>query len=274
MNKKKNKILKPTTAVILCGGRGSRLGVLGDKMPKTLVKVNNKEILWYILNHLKVQGFTDVILPLGYKGGVIKKFLKKNKNFNLNIKAINTGIKTEIGKRLSLIKNEIKSKNFLLLNGDAIFRFNLKNIYKTHCKKNLGVTFISGEFTYAYGTIGVKNNKIIDFKRNLIFQSLNIRNGKKYQAFNFTGMSIVKTELLEKFDKFIKNSKNFEQEFYPRIIRKFRTELVKVNEFWHSVDSIKDLDILNNSSEKNQKLKRLKSLENFLKKNFLKFTKI
>ena len=110
MNKKKNKILKPTTAVILCGGRGSRLGVLGDKMPKTLVKVNNKEILWYILNHLKVQGFTDVILPLGYKGGVIKKFLKKNKNFNLNIKAINTGIKTEIGKRLSLIKNEIKSK--------------------------------------------------------------------------------------------------------------------------------------------------------------------
>ena len=87
-------------------------------------------------------------------------------------------------------------------------------------------------------------------------------------------MSIVKTELLEKFEKLIINSKNFEEVFYPRIIRKFRTELVKVKEFWHSVDSIKDLDILNNSSEKNQKLKRLKSLENYLKKNFLKFRKI
>ena len=98
MKKKKNKFLKSATAVILCGGRGTRLGTLGDKVPKTLVKVNNKEILWYILNHLKIHGFEDIILPLGYKGELIKKFLKKNKNFGLNIKTINTGIKTNIGK--------------------------------------------------------------------------------------------------------------------------------------------------------------------------------
>jgi glucose-1-phosphate cytidylyltransferase len=270
MKKKRNKFLKSATAVILCGGRGTRLGTLGDKVPKTLVKVNNKEILWYILNHLKIHGFEDIILPLGYKGELIKKFLKKNKNFGLNIKTINTGIKTNIGKRLSLINNQIESKNFLLLNGDAIFRFNLKNIYKTHCKKNLGVTFISGEFTYAYGTIGVKNNKILDFKRNLVFQSLNIRNNKKYKAFNYTGMSIVQTEMIRKFEKFFKNSENFEQEFYPRVIKKFPTELIKVKGFWHSIDSVKDLDIVNNSSVKNQKFKRLKNLKNFLKKNFFK----
>lgn len=269
MKKKSNKFLKSATAIILCGGRGTRLGALGDKVPKTLVKVNNKEILWYILNHLKIHGFEDVILPLGYKGELIKKFLKKNKNFGLNIKTINTGIKTNIGKRLSLINNQIESKNFLLLNGDSIFRFNLKSIFKKHCKKNLGVTFISGEFTYAYGTIGVKNNKILDFKRNLDFQSLNIRDDNKYRAFNYTGMSIVKTELLRKFEKFFKNSENFEQEFYPRVIKYSRNELIKVKGFWHSVDSIKDLDIVNSSSVKNQKFKRLKNLKNFLKKNFL-----
>ena len=78
-------------------------------------------------------------------------------------------------------------------------------------------------------------NKIIDFKRNLVFQSLNVRNDKKYQAFNYTGMSIVKTELLRKFDKYFKNAENFEQEFYPRVIKKFRTELIKVKGFWHSI---------------------------------------
>ena len=40
------------TAVILCGGKGSRLGELGKKMPKTLVKVQGKPILWYILKSL------------------------------------------------------------------------------------------------------------------------------------------------------------------------------------------------------------------------------
>ena len=122
-------------------GRGTRLGALGNKVPKTLVKVNNKEILWYILNILKFNKFQNIILPLGYRGELIKRYLKKNKNFGMNIKMINTGLKTNIGKRIFLISNEIKSENFLLLNGDAIFRFNLKSIYNKHCKKKLGSTF-------------------------------------------------------------------------------------------------------------------------------------
>ena len=170
MRNKDSKDFENTTAVILCGGRGTRLGVLGNKVPKTLVRVNNKEILWYILYNLKIHGFKNIILPLGYKGSLIRRFLKKNKNFGLNIKMINTGVKTNIGKRIFLIRNEIKSQNFLLLNGDAIFRFDLKNIFRNHCKKYLGATFICGEFTYAYGSIGVKNSKIIDFKRNLVLK--------------------------------------------------------------------------------------------------------
>ena len=82
-------------------------------------------------------------------------------------------------------------------------------------------------------------------------------------------MSIIKTELLKKFDKFFQNSENFEQEFYPRIIKKFQTELAKVKGFWHSIDSVKDLNMVNNSSVKSQKFIRLKNLKNFLKKNFL-----
>ena len=85
----------------------------------------------------KKNGFNDIILPLGYKGNHIKLFLKKNKNFGLNIKTINTGVQTNIGKRLSLISDELVSDNFLLINGDAIFRLNLKQIYENHCKKTL-----------------------------------------------------------------------------------------------------------------------------------------
>ena len=53
------------TAIILCGGKGTRLGELGKKLPKTLVKIQGKPILWYILRSLKkwIQSlyFTDWI---------------------------------------------------------------------------------------------------------------------------------------------------------------------------------------------------------------------
>ncbi len=263
-----NKLLNIKTAVILCGGRGTRLGALGNEIPKTLVKIQNKEIIWYILNHLKKNGFNHIILPLGYRGNQIKSFLKKNKYFGLKITTINTGVRTNIGKRLSMISDKISSDNFLLINGDAIFNLDLKKIYENHCKNKLGATFLCGEVTYSYGSIGIRNNKIIDFRRNLVFESLKIRNDKQYNAFNYTGMSLIKTNLLKKFEKFFKNSNNFEQDFYPILIKKYKTKLVKIKGFWHSIDNIKDLDAVNIQGDQNQKYKRLKKIKNALKHKF------
>ena len=98
-------------AVILCGGKGSRLGLLGKKIPKTLVKVQGKEILWYIIKYLKFSGFSHIILPLGYKGNQIKEFLKKNKSFDIKIEAIQTGINSNIGSRISKIIDRINLMN-------------------------------------------------------------------------------------------------------------------------------------------------------------------
>ena len=55
---------KLQTAVVLCGGKGTRLGNIGKKLPKTLVKIQGKEILWYILKILKRNNFNHIILYL------------------------------------------------------------------------------------------------------------------------------------------------------------------------------------------------------------------
>ena len=72
MKRKKVKFFvmkkKYISAVILCGGKGTRLGVLGKKLPKTLVKVNNKPIIWYIIKFLEKNSFNHFILPVGHKG--------------------------------------------------------------------------------------------------------------------------------------------------------------------------------------------------------------
>ena len=129
------------TAVILCGGRGLRLGSISKKIPKSLVKVQGKPILWYIIKILKKNNFNHFILPIGYKGKSIKKYLENKIFSDYDIKIVPTGINTPIAKRIFNIKKYIKSENFLLLNGDAIFDFNLNNIYKNHVKNNK--TFIT-----------------------------------------------------------------------------------------------------------------------------------
>ena len=121
------------SAIILCGGRGTRLGNLGKQMPKTLVKIHGKPILWYILKSLLKNSINHFILPLGYKGNQIKKYIKSEPEFKkLNIDLIETGLDTNISKRIFLVKNKIKSKNLALLNGDAIFDFHLEKIHQAH----------------------------------------------------------------------------------------------------------------------------------------------
>ena len=67
------------TAVILCGGKGTRLGAIGKKLPKTLIKIHNKPIIWYIIKILQKNKLNHFILPVGYKGSQIKRYLKKSR---------------------------------------------------------------------------------------------------------------------------------------------------------------------------------------------------
>ena len=79
------------TAIILCGGKGTRLGNLGKKVPKTLLTVQGKPIIWYIIKFLKKNSINHFILPVGYKGSMIKKYFTKNKEFkDVNLEIINT----------------------------------------------------------------------------------------------------------------------------------------------------------------------------------------
>ena len=249
------------TAIILCGGKGTRLGELGKKIPKTLVKIHNKPILWYILKILKKNKYNQVILPLGFKGKSIRKFLDRNRIIE-DTELVNTGINSNIGKRLFKVSSKIKSKNFLLLNGDAIFDFNLINITKKHAKKNNDITFIVSEITYPYGTIGIENNKIIDFKRNLNYEALKIRGKKKYTAFNYSGMTIInKKKFIAKIKNF-KNSYNFEKDFFPFFIKNYSSNYVGLKGFWHSVDNKKDIDMVNNKKYSSHKYKIINIIKN------------
>ena len=166
------------TAVILCGGKGTRLGSLSKKIPKSLVKIQNKEILWYIINILKINKFNHFILPIGYKGKLIKNFIKKKFKNKSKIEFLILDKILRLHQEFLRLKKYIKSDNFLLLNGDAIFNFDINNIYKKHVLRKVKMTFISFSFQAYFGTISIKKNKVIGFQINLNFNYVGTKNQK------------------------------------------------------------------------------------------------
>ena len=61
-------------AVILAGGKGTRFGNVTKKIPKPMIKVGNKPIIWHIIKHLSSQGVKQFIICTGYKESVIRKY--------------------------------------------------------------------------------------------------------------------------------------------------------------------------------------------------------
>ena len=249
------------TAVILCGGKGSRLGELGKKMPKTLVKVQGKPILWYILKSLKKNNFNHFILPVGFKGQQIIKYLNNNIEFkNFNIDIISTGINNSIAKRIYRIKKHIKSEDFLILNGDAIFYANLSEILKKHKNKKKDISFICCEAEADFGTVGVIKNKVVNFQRGLDFSSVSTGN-RNLKSYVYSGMSIINKKVLaEKF----KNYENFEKDFYPIVIKKFKSDIHTLKGFWYAMDNVKDLEILNKKNVNKKIFNKIYNLSNKL----------
>ncbi len=245
------------TAVILCGGKGTRLGILGKKIPKALVKLQRKPILWFILKSLKKNKFNHYILPIGYKGKKIEKYIKGNSEFKkFNIDLINTGLNTSIAKRIYKIKKHINSNDFLLVNGDAVFDANLNQIYNYHSKKKSDMSFICCEAEADFGTVGTRNGKIINFERSLYFNSVNTKN-KNFKGNVYSGMAIINKKILK--EKFI-NKENFEKEFYPKIIKKYNCKMYSLKGFWYAMDNMKDVDKLNKKKVDNKTYKKISGL--------------
>ena len=70
-------------AIILCGGKGSRLAEETKLIPKPMVKVGSLPIVVHIINHLRFYGIKEIILATGYKSSIIEKFFIITKNLKI-----------------------------------------------------------------------------------------------------------------------------------------------------------------------------------------------
>ena len=135
-----SKFKKNLTVIILCGGKGQRLRPLTYDVPKPLVKIKNKAILEYIIDHLLKFNVQNIIIASGYKNQLIKNFVKKNYK-DKNIEVIDTGVKTSILGRIKKITQK-KEGEFLICYGDTLVDININRLIKFYLlnkKKNCNI---------------------------------------------------------------------------------------------------------------------------------------
>ncbi|MDD5020442.1 MAG: sugar phosphate nucleotidyltransferase [Candidatus Omnitrophica bacterium] len=122
-------------AVILAGGRGTRLGRLTDAIPKPMVPIHEKPFLYHELRMLKSQGYRDILILTGYLGKQIEEYFKDGAGLDLHIAYSHEETPLGTGGALKLAENKI-SDNFILMNGDTIFPFDLHELIGFFHKHN------------------------------------------------------------------------------------------------------------------------------------------
>ena len=120
-------------AVILAGGRGTRLDPVTRIRAKPLVKVNGIPFIEHLIEQLARYGVDEVIVLTGYKRDDFK-YLESESN-KIRIKIVEGEIEWETGKRLSEARNEVK-KEFILLYGDNYIYHNLNRLEEVYKEKD------------------------------------------------------------------------------------------------------------------------------------------
>jgi len=119
-------------AVILCGGRGTRLGEHGRTIPKALIKIGGKPIIWHLLDIFSRQGVKSFVLCLGYLGEEIREWFSQHQH-HWQIEFIDTGLDTNTGGRLNKIKDHLSDeKHFFVTYGDGLADIDLAGLIERH----------------------------------------------------------------------------------------------------------------------------------------------
>ena len=175
----------PIKIVILCGGRGSRLGPITKNIPKPLVKVRNLSIIEHKINYYKSSGFHNYVFCIGYKGHMIEK-----KVTDLGIKAeiSDSGIKPGILHRLNNAKNYL-SKPSIISYGDTFAQLNFQKLLKFHNKSGSLITLVIASIAHPFGLIEVSNkSKVVEFHEKPILN-------------HFIGYSVIEPSFFDKIPK-------------------------------------------------------------------------
>ncbi len=119
--------------VVLCGGRGTRLQERTRDIPKPLVEIGARPILWHVIQLYAVQGFTEFVLATGYKGELIEQFVAESTwPTGVEVRCVDTGQDTPTGGRIARLRDVLGRRRFCATYSDGVADIDLPRTIAFH----------------------------------------------------------------------------------------------------------------------------------------------
>lgn len=148
---------------ILAGGTGSRLMEETQEMPKAMVEIGGKPIIWHIMMHYAQHGFTEFVIALGYKGGLIQEQLPQYCPQEWQVALVDTGQATATGGRIKRLAPWLGKEAFLLTWCDGLSNVHLQDLLAFHRSHGKLATVTSVRPPHRFGHLELQGNKVVAF---------------------------------------------------------------------------------------------------------------
>ena len=171
--------------VILAGGFGTRLSEYTESIPKPMVTVGSKPILWHIMKTYAHFGHKDFYLALGYKAEVIKEYFLHYRSLNADftvdlasgevephqtddtdwkVTLVHTGLESMTGGRVKRLQSFIGNEPFMLTYGDGVADIDIAALLKFHKSHGKMVTVSAAHPGARFGELEMQDNQVISFQ--------------------------------------------------------------------------------------------------------------
>lgn len=245
--------------VLFCGGFGMRMREFSETIPKPMVKIGYRPIIWHVMKYYAHFGHKDFILCLGWQGNVIKDYFLNydecvSNDFTLtnggrDVELINTDIKdwsitfvetgttSCIGERLRRVAPHLQGEEHFLANySDGLTDLNLNLLIDQHLENNATASFLSVPPTQSFHTVLMdESGKVSEI--NQIGSSDVWMNG---------GYFVLSNEIFN----YMNPDEELVEEPFERLIAEQRLSSLRYDGFWSCMDTYKEMSMLHELYEK------------------------
>ncbi len=235
--------------VILAGGKGTRISEETDSIPKPMIEIGSRPIIWHIMKLYSQYGFNDFVICLGYKGYIIKEYfshyflhmsdvtidLKNNKteihgttSEPWKITLVDTGIDSLTGSRLRAVQSYLSNETFMMTYGDGVGDINIDSLIRFHNEKKVVATVTAVRPLGRFGSINLgTNDKVTSFSEKSDGDNSWIN----------AGFFVLGPEI---FNYIEPGNVSFEKQTLQSVAKEGKLTAYKHNGFWKPMDTLRD----------------------------------
>ena len=154
--------------IIIAGGLGTRISEETEDKPKPMVLINDKPIIWHLMNIFSLQGFNEFIISTGYKSEVIEKWLQGSEIIDskmnpMKIATLNTGLNTQTGGRIAEVMKTIPGEKVIATYGDGLANISIPKLLAFHDSHRKLATVTAVRPPARFGYMKIEKNVVTHF---------------------------------------------------------------------------------------------------------------